>query len=236
MTLTEAKTYVSKIYGGSNKAELQTDAGESITATWEELCLRHDWKFLQVRQEITVLAGTARYTINESSSPDFSKPMSCRFTGTLKHPLKYKTQNELDALTWDQSVATTPVFYTIIDDDANFDPTTDVKKIQFGPGVPAANDTALLRYYRPLDASAATVDVPTRYLYTFLDKARVHFLRSKNATDSRLPMLHQLAEEGVRRAISFDLLEGGEDGFEGFVPSDRLNGSSSIIFYPRGDY
>jgi hypothetical protein len=118
-----------------------------------------------------------------------------------------------------------------------------VQKLQLYP-TPQANGTALLRYYRSINGSATSVDVPQRYLRTFLDMARIHLMMTHDSTNPRLgPLMLDMYGNGqepgrLKLAIAHDRAEGGEDQFEGF----KVRGHSGFIpqgpadFYPRGDY
>ena len=245
MTSAQAQTYVAQVLGGANIAAKLAMALDSLKATSEMWTTDHDWHFLLFTQTISVVAGTSRYTLGGGTAITvFRKPFSMRFTGTLKHPLRYVPQELIDAVTSDQTVPGDPGVYTIIDDDANFDPDAEVQKVQLYP-VPATNDTALLRYYRAFNGAATPIDVPLKYLYTFLDCARIHLLQAHDSSNPRLPILIRdvygtRADAGrYQKAILDDSNEGGEAQWEGFVtPYDlaqRQTPQGPFDFWPRGD-
>lgn len=243
MTAAQAQTYVAQVMGGANITAKTAMALDSLKATAEMWATDHDWHFLLVTQTITVVAGTSRYALTAGTKP-FRKPLSMRFTGTLKHPLRYVPQELIDAVTSDQTVQGDPEIYTIIDDDADFDPASEVQKVQlFRP--PARDDTALLRYYRAFNGAADPIDVPLKYLYTFLDCARIHLLQAHDSSNPRLPILIRdvygtRADAGrYQKAILDDTNEGGQAQWEGFVtPYDlaqRQTPQGPFDFWPRGD-
>lgn len=154
----------------------------------------------------------------------FWKPMSARLTGTRKDELTYIPPGTYDAISYDQTVKGTVVAYTIYNSDIFDASGTQQTKIRF-IRVPGADDTCLLRYYRlPTFSSTASdpVDVPDEYLYTFLDVARIHLLRSKDAASRRLPILIRDVEQRIARAISADREEGGD------AQTDRFNTPNEI--------
>jgi hypothetical protein len=235
-----AQAYVAQVMGGANNTAKKAMALDSIKATAEKWTMDHDWHFLLNTQTISVLAGTSRYALTGSTKP-FHKPFSMRFTGTSKDPLTYITQDLIDAAETDLTVRSTPKVYTVIDDDADFDPATEVQKVQFFP-VPVAADTAVLRYYRVFNGAADPIDVPLRYLYTFLDCARIHLLQAHDSANPRLPALildvyGNRAQPGrYDKAILDDTREGGEAVSERFLsPFDVMRNSNSIEFWPKGD-
>lgn len=240
MTLANAKIYVARVLGGGSNTGKEAMAADSIAATAEMWTIKNQWHFLLNRQVISVLAGTDRYTLNGT----FHKPFSMRLTGTLKRPLVYQPQQFIDAVTNDQTVQNDPEVYTIIDDDADFSSASEVQKVQFYP-IPRANDTALLRYYRVFSGTADPIDVPLRYLYTFLDCARIHLLMAHDATNPRLPMLirdmfgDRFQAGRFQLAIADDRAEAGDMGMESFItPHDIASGNipqGPTDFWPRGD-
>lgn len=243
MTLTDAKTYVATAMGGAGNAAKLALAADSIKATAEMWSLKNQWHFLLNRQTISVLAGTDRYTLTAAGT--FSKPFSARFTLTLKKPIRYLPQQTIDAIVTDLTVPGDPEVYTIIDDDADFSAASEVQKIQLFP-IPRAADTLLLRYYRMFNGAADPVDVPIRYLYTFLDCARIHLLMTHDSANPRLPFLirdmfgDRYQAGRFQLAIADDRAEGGDDQFEGFLPADvpgrgfRFSGPGDA--WPQGDY
>ena len=242
MTLADAKTYVAKVMGGAGNTVKTDLAAESIKATAEMWSLKNQWHFLLNRQSIAVVAGTDRYTLTAGAS--FSKPHSARFTGPLKRPITYRTQWFIDMVTTDQTVPSDPEAYTIIDDDVDFSAAAEVQKVQLYP-IPRADDTLLLRYYRTFNGAADPVDVPTRYLYTFLDCARIHMLLTHDSTNPRLPLLirdifgDRFQAGRFQMAIADDRNEGGDDQPEGFITPSDLNGripQGPGDFWPKGDY
>jgi hypothetical protein len=243
ITLDNAAVYIAKVMGGAGNTVKTDLAKESIKATAEMWSLKNQWHFLLNRQTITVLAGTDRYTLTAGAA--FSKPFSARFTGPLKRPIRYIPQQFIDAVVTDLTTPGDPEAYTIIDDDVDFDPAAEVQKLQLFP-VPRADDTLLLRYYRMFNGAATTVDVPLRYLYTFLDCARIHLLMTHDSANPRLPFLirdmfgDRYQAGRFQLAIADDRAEGGDDQREGFVPADvegsgfRFSGPGDA--WPRGDY
>lgn len=243
MTLTNAKTYVARVLGGADNTAKLNLAAESIIATAEMWSLKNQWHFLLNRQTITVLAGTDRYTLTAAGS--FSKPYSARLTSNLLRPLRYLPQRIIDAIVNDLTTPGDPEVYTIIDDDADFSAAAEVQKIQFFP-VPQADDSCLLRYYRTFTGTADPVDVPTRYIYTFLDCARIHLLMTHDSANPRLPFLirdmfgDRYQAGRFQLAIADDRAEGGDDQMESFLPADvpgrgfRFSGPGDA--YPRGDW
>lgn len=243
MTLADAKIYVARAMGGANNTAKLDLAADSIKATAEMWSLKHKWHFLLNRQSITVLAGTDRYALTAAGA--FSKPFSCRFTGALKRPLRYIPQQFIDMISTDLTVPGDPEVYTIIDDDADFSAASEVQKVQFFP-VPRADDTALLRYYRTLTGTADPVDVPLRYIITFLDCARIHLLMTHDSANPRLAALildvfgNRYQAGRFQLAIADDVNEGGDDEMQGFLPADapgrgfRFSGPKDA--YPQGDY
>lgn len=181
---------------------------------------------------IPIQAGTASYTLPTR----FWKPYSCRFTSSMKHPLRYITPRELDLQTYDQTTQGVVWRYTLYNPTLFDSNGTQQAKIKFHP-VPAAADVALLKYYRPFDASDDPVDIPDEYLYTLLDFARVKLLETKNAVDERLPYLRTDIERRIAKMIAKDRNEGGEDEYERFHTPDEASGPwRGDPFYPRGDY
>lgn len=181
---------------------------------------------------IPIIAGTAVYNLPST----FDRPYSCRLVSTLKTPLVYVAPNVLDLLTYDQTIQGTVTHYTLYN-SAVFDSSgTQQGKIKFWR-VPQASDVALLKYYRQFDGTLDPVDCADSYLYTLLDTARVFLLRSKNATDARLPLLEANMRERLAEAINNDVNEAGEDEYTSFIsPMDVTRGGSFTgYFYPSGD-
>jgi len=181
---------------------------------------------------IPIISGTDTYTLPTS----FWRPYSCRLVSAVKQPLYYVPQAFFDGLSFDQTVGGGVVAYTIYNPDNFVASGTQQAKIRFFR-VPAQDDVALLRYYRPFDGTLDPVDMSDRYLYVLLDFARVHLLRSRNATDSRLPYLEAEISSRINEAIGMDKLEGGEDTEEQIrTPNEALRGiGMDGGFYPRGD-
>jgi len=243
MTLADAKTYVATIMGGAGNTTKLNLAADSIKATAEMWTLKNQWHFLLNRQTISITAGTDRYALTAAGA--FSKPFSARLTGPLLRPLRYLTQQAIDMIVNDLTTPGDPEVYTIIDDDVDFSAASEVQKIQFFP-LPQSNDTCLLRYYRAFTGTADPVDVPLRYIYTFLDCARIHLLMTHDSANPRLPFLirdmfgDRYQAGRFQLAIADDRGEGGDDQMEGFQPADmpgrgwRFSGPGDA--YPRGDW
>lgn len=190
---------------------------------------------------IPIIAGTDTYTLPTK----FWKPYSCRLVTNAKNPLTYVQQNEVDATTYDQTVASPVTAYTVYN-PTDFDASgTQQSKIKFF-NVPSQNDTVLLRYYRPFDPSRTYLDIPDGYLYTFLDCAQIKLLLIKDSMNPRLPALimtmygngnDQRGE--FQSAVAADKEEGGEDQLEEMKsPNEmmRRGFGFSGTFYPRGDW
>ena len=245
MTSDAGQTYVAQVLGGPNNTAKKAMALDSMKATAEMWAMKHQWHFLLNKQTISVTTPTDRYTLTGSGTgKPFSKPFSARFTGVLKRPIPYVPQQYIDAVTTDQTVLGDPECYTIIDDDADFDPSSEVQKVQLYPP-PRANDTLVLRYYRAFNGAADPIDVPLRYLYTFLDCARIHLMMAHDSTNPRLPALildmfgSRYQAGRFQLAISDDIHEGGDDMNIGFVtPTDLSRGNipqGPADFWPKGD-
>jgi len=179
---------------------------------------------------IPIIQGTDQYLLPTT----FWKPYSCRLTSASKTELRYIPQAHWDRVAYDETSQGTVTHYTIYN-GADFDASgTQQAKIKFFR-VPAQNDVALLRYYRPMDITKTTLDVDDQYLYTLLTMARAKLLEFKNATDERLPIMLRQAEMSLRRAIASDRNEGGEDEDEGFkAPGEFIRGVNDVG-WPRGD-
>jgi len=243
VTLTEAKTYVARILGGADNNTKIALAADSIKATAEMWSLKNQWHFLLNRQTINIVGGTDRYSLTAAGA--FSKPYSARLTGPLLRPLRYLPQRIIDSIVSDLTVPGDPEVYTIIDDDADFSAAAEVQKVQVFP-IPIEDDTMLLRYYRTFTGTADPVDVPLRYIYTFLDCARIHLLMTHDSANPRLPFLirdmfgDRFQAGRFQLAIADDRAEGGDDQMEGFLPADvpgrgfRFSGPADA--YPRGDW
>jgi hypothetical protein len=181
---------------------------------------------------IPIIDGTADYNL----PAPFWKPLSCRLVSTQFRPLRFIRIQDWDNMSYQQTTEGTVVAYTIWD-GSTFDPnSTQQSKIKF-IRVPGADDVALLRYWRKPDFTGTYVDVPDEYLYVFLDFARVHLLRVKDAANERLPMLTRDIEQRLARAVSADREEGGDDQFDRFRTPAEMD-SAGIFdgnFFPRGD-
>jgi hypothetical protein len=182
---------------------------------------------------IPIIASTDSYTLPYK----FWKPYTCRLITNVKQPLRFVQHSFWDQVTYDQTLTGSVFAYTIytpVQFDSNG---TQQSKIKFFR-VPAANDTALLKYYRQFDLTDDPVDIPDPYLYLLLDLAGIQLLLRKNSTDSRLPALMRDVEMRMIRAIDTDRREGGEDEYESIHTPDELlaRGGFSGEFWPRGDY
>lgn len=189
---------------------------------------------------IPIIAGTDTYTLPTK----VWKPYSCRLTSSIKFPLKYVQQNYVDAITYDQTVQSRVTAYTLYN-PTDFDAAgTQQSKIKFF-SVPNASDVALLRYYRYFDIARTTLDIPDGYIYTLLDTARIFLLRTKDATNNRLPMMildmfgNRDKSGRFQAAVATDLEEGGEDQLEEMKSPREMSRRGlgfSGEFWPKGDY
>lgn len=304
MLLTDAKTYVARIYGGTADTSLIAQALDAIKSAYEELLHKNNWAWLRLDTSqsftvadcdpevgttlttgtadgfknvlvgmtvsgtditagtkvasitstteieldtaatgttngtitfggtIPIISGTDSYTL----PAPFWKPYTCRLVSTQKYRLTYIPPNKYDALSWDQTIPGLVVAYTVYT-PASFDASgTQQTKIRF-IRVPDADDVALLKYYRLPDFSGTYVDVPDEFLYTLLDFARVHLLRSKDATSRRLPLLTRDVERRIASAIAADREEGGDDQMDAFrTPIEHAHSDAYTgLFWPRGD-
>jgi len=310
--LTDAQTYVARIYGGTNNTVIIAQALDAIKSTFEYWARKHRWHFLLqdtsqtfavasssaasvtlttavangfknvlVGMTITgtdIPAGTTVSAIASNTSltmsaaatgtisaaaitfggtipiitgtdtyklpSKFWKPYSCRLTSNLKAPLRYVQQAEVDLTTYDQTVQSTVVAYTLYnanDFDASGTQQSFVKFIS----IPSQNDVALLRYYRAFDPTRTYLDIPDGYVYTFLDCAQIKLLLIKDSQNPRLPaLLATMYGNGrdqrgeFQAAIAADKEEGGEDSFEEMKSPNEIMKRGlgfSGEWYPRGD-
>ena len=181
---------------------------------------------------IPIISGTSSYNLPAK----FYAPYSCRLLTNVTRPLNYTTHYNYDRLTADQTVQRAITHYTIYN-GATFDATgTQQTKIKF-LGVPDANDTALLKYYRELDPTTTTVDCHDHYLYILLNMSRVALMYEKNTTDRRLPMWERKVERDLYEAIKRDRRGGGVDQTDRFISPNEGRGSSEWDgnFWPQSD-
>ena len=220
--ITAGTTVSAMIAGSTTTLTMSTQAniasGASITATFGGT--------------IPIIAGTDSYLLPTR----FWKPYSARYVSNSKQALTYVTQRELDMTAWDQTQQGFTDRYTIYNPTLFDASGTQQAKLKLFR-VPAANDTLLLRYYRPFSMSGTYVDIQDEYLYTALLAAQVALIRTKNATDERLPSMVALKERRVTQMIANDRNEGGEDeqiGMHSLTELSWLNRGDPI--WPRGDY
>jgi hypothetical protein len=179
---------------------------------------------------IPIVDGTADYQLRQQ----FWKPLSCRLMSTRFAPLQFMQIQDWDAVSHDQSTEGTVVAYTIWNGeqfDAETNPDTYIKFIR----VPGAADVCLLRYWRKPNFSGTYVDVPDEFLYVFMDFARLHLLRSKDAGSNRIPIITRDIEQRIARAISADRDVGGDDQFDHFKTPNELGVQMPGDFHPHGD-
>jgi len=78
-------------------------------------------------------------------------------------------------------------------------------------GIPDTTENLHLDYYRKIDGTATTIDVPDAFLYAFLDDAKAWLLMQKNANDPRADIMAGLATRGLKAAIDADQSIDDED-------------------------
>ena len=180
---------------------------------------------------ITIVAGTDLYDLPAL----VWKPMSARLISSQFRPLAYIQPGKYDDISYDQSVQGSVVAYTLY--NAKSHDTDNQRGVLRLIRVPSAADVVLVKYYRLPSFDGTDVDVPDEYLYTFLDFARLHLLRSKDAGSRRLPMLTRDIEQRVARAISADREEGGDNQKDMFNTPSEMDtaGVFDGNFWPRGD-
>jgi len=180
---------------------------------------------------IPINTGTDQYTLPSL----FWKPLSCRLVSNAQRMLKYVTPRELDMITYNPSLQGELGYYTIYS-GASFDAnSTQQSKIKFSR-VPAQNDTALLKYYRPFNVTADPVDIPDEYLYSLLMRARFLLLLTENANDERLPAYKSISEQRLKALVGKDRNEGGEDEYERLHTPGEILAERGDPLWPRGDY
>lgn len=203
MSFTNAKTYVARVIGGQNDANLLAWAADSIQASIQDWNTGHDWSYLlmdNASSPISVVAGTDTYTLPTA----FKKPYTARLL-TNPRTLEWIDPRVYDRMVPVQTQQTTPTHYTVYN-PSSFDPAVQANKLKL-IGVPGAADTLLVRYYRPIAAPSAgsdLIDIPDLYLYKFLDYARGHFLLTKDPRNEKAPMWVSLMAKKLAEAVSED--------------------------------
>lgn len=181
---------------------------------------------------IPIIAGTASYTL-----PDrVFKPYTCRLVSAENKPLRYIPHKDLDYVTADQTVQGSVFGYTFYD-GADFDASGTQQHIIKFWRVPDQADVALLKYYRAMDSTADPLDCKDEYQYALLAQARAELLRTRSATDRRIPIWERTAERRLIQAIDTDFDEGGDDQLPRLQTPDEVNrgGVLSGEFFPSGD-
>jgi len=77
-------------------------------------------------------------------------------------------------------------------------------KLMAVPDYSASNEL-LLRYYRPINVAATTIDLPERYIYSMLNLAKYYYLVDKDAESARTQEHKQRGEASLRQAIADDV-------------------------------
>lgn len=127
---------------------------------------------------IPIIAGTDTYNL----PTDFNKHYSVRFVGTLMWPLTFVRIRDWDRVTYDQTQRRTSELYTIYNTRSPLTQGKGTLRLKL-MGVPASNDTLLVRYYRKFDVTADPIDITDDFLYPFLDYCRSLLLQTKRSFD-----------------------------------------------------
>jgi len=159
---------------------------------------------ITVAGNIPIIAGTKEYNM----PADFDKPYAARLLSN-KRVLTYIKYREVGRKVADLDNQGTPTHYTTYN-PSGFDATTQHKNmIVFR--TPNANDTAQIYYYRNLDPAADPLDVPSDFVYPLLHWAQFELVRSKNADDSRLAALAQIAQSELEESMDNDSFESEDE-------------------------
>lgn len=155
---------------------------------------------------IPVIAGTDIYY----APHDYASGYSMRLL-TSEQTLSYVEPREVDRKVPNQTTQGFPGAYT---DDGygtgtGFDAADQRHRLRI-IGVPSTTENAKLTYYRNIDGTASTIDVPNELLYMFLDDCKCWLLAQKNANDPRLEVMMALIARQIKQALSDDK-ESSED-------------------------
>lgn len=172
---------------------------------------------------IPVISGTQTYNL---PSP-VGRPYTARLLSN-ERTLKFKEQREIDNAFIVQATNRTPTFYNIFN-SASFTTSRQNGKIRLFP-IPAASETLLVRYFRPIaepSAGGDNLDVPDQYVYALLELARYYFLKDHDSETTRLGETKERAELLYRQVKARDE-QSTEDHEMSLVPQME-HGASLLI-------
>lgn len=147
---------------------------------------------------IPIIAGTDTYNL----PTDFHKHYSVRFITNLKWPLTFVRIRDWDRVTYDQINPRSSELYTIYNSRSSLTQNKGQLRLKL-MGVPAANDTLLIRYYRQFDADADPLDIEDEVLYDFLDYCQSLLLLTKRSFDDPAAFLADIKQR-VQGAMTDD--------------------------------
>jgi hypothetical protein len=185
---------------------------------------------LSFTSNIPVIASTNEYNL----PIDFSSPYMAR-TITNKRTLEYIKYREWNKKIVDQE-STGPIdAYTIWNPVSPLTQNFSTYRLRVFR-TPAATDTIHLQYFRRMDATATTVDVPDSYVYFLMDMAIWRFVSLKNTEDSRLGTLESKAMSSLKKAMEDDEENADDETFRLIGQMETWNGERGLWsngnFYP----
>lgn len=154
--------------------------------------------------DIPLVAGTNRYSL----PVDFDKPYQARLLSN-KRVLTYIKYREVGRKVADLDNLGTPTHYTTYNQNG-FDAATQHKNLLVFRN-PSAADTLRMYYYRSMDPTLDPIDVPMDFIFPVLHLAQFELVRSKNADDSRLSVLGQIAKDELQESMDNDSIESEDE-------------------------
>jgi hypothetical protein len=168
-------------------------------------------------------------------------PMKRPYTARLiskNRSLQYEEMRRIDSISRTIETTGETTHYTMYGDvtqaaqgfsAASLDDRAGWIKLYRTPNYSASNEL-LVRYYRPINVAATTIDLPERYIYPMLILAKYYYLVDKDAESARTQEHKQRSEMALRQAIADDV--GIEDREVALVAQMRYGQSRGAIDVP----
>lgn len=205
-----AKIYVARTIGGQNDADQLAAAGDAIKEALEEWNLRRNWNYLLMDNSddpIDIVAGTSTYDLPTT----VKEPYTCRLLSKTR-ALQWVDQRYVDRVIRDQSLQDIPSHYTLFNGATAFEASsamdTQIGRLKLfpTPGYSASAEL-LVRYYRLIQSPSSDlvyIDVPDRYLFAALARAKYYFMVNKDAESARTAHHDQVSETLFRKVQADD--------------------------------
>lgn len=220
-TFDTAKVWVARTIGGQNDPDQLAAAGDAIKEAIQEWNLRRNWNFLLMDNSddpIDVEAGTELYTLPST----IREPHSARLL-SQNRTLSYVIQRDVDRAVRSQSTQGIPTHYTLYNGSTPFSADTLENQVGWVKLIPIPSysslDELLIRYYRTIrdpNIDSDTIDVPDRFLFALLARAKYYYMVNKDAESARTQHLWDQSERLWMQVVADD--EGQEDRDVRFIP------------------